>query len=265
MFPMEWFGYAGAALMGLTLGLIGGGGSILTVPILVYLFKIGGASATFHSLLVVGVCALVGMLPYARRGLVQFRTALIFLVPAMMGVAFSRRLVLPSIPSNFSVAGLDVSKDILVLVSFALVMIIAAASMILKRQVGHPDGKHLLRTAGNGLGVGALTGFVGAGGGFLIVPALVNGVRIPMEKAVGTSLLIIGINSLFGFLGDFASGMPVAWSVMVPVTAIALLGIVVGTRLNAFISPQKLKTGFGWFVLVVGTLILLKQMMELSS
>lgn len=243
--------------MGLTLGLIGGGGSILSVPILVYLFKVSGSSATYQSLFIVGVCAAVGVIPFARRKLVEFKTSLMFFFPAVIGVFFSRRIILPALPAN---------KDLIILMAFATVMLAASWSMIRKRPAGNSKAKERrpARIALSGVSVGAITGFVGAGGGFLIVPALVNGVGLSMEKAVGTSLLIIAMNSLSGFAGDFIAGMPVDWNLILPFLGIALIGIFAGTYLNRFIPGAKLKTGFGWFVLTLGTFMIVKQLSQLA-
>lgn len=265
---MVILGYSSAVLMGFVLGLIGGGGSILTVPIFVYLFGIEAVDATFYSLFVVGVSALAGVAPYRRRGLVDFRTGFTFIFPAIGGVALSRRLILPSIPDHFSFLELSVSKDALVLVAFASVMIAAAGSMIWNGTSEKPRNRSAPRpflAILTGFGVGSVTGFVGAGGGFLIVPALITALKIPVQKAIGTSLLIIALNSLFGFSSDWASGYHVDWVVVVPFAAIALVGIQFGSSMNRHLSPKALKPAFGWFVLVIGGLILAQQLAKFAA
>lgn len=252
---MEALGYFGAATMGLTLGLIGGGGSILTVPILAYLFKIPAAAATYYSLFIVGVCAAFGVIPFAKRKLVEVRTSLLFFLPALIGVLFSRRFILPRLPE---------SKDAIILSAFAIVMLAASWSMIRKKTPAESKlaKQRSKRIALSGMGVGLVTGFVGAGGGFLIVPALVSGVGISMEKAIGTSLLIIALNSLSGFVVDLIAGMSVEWNLILPFLGVSLIGIFAGTYLNRFVSSSKLKTGFGWFVLTLGSIMIIKQISE---
>lgn len=266
---MIW-GNLSAILMGTVLGLIGGGGSILTVPILVYFFQFPGTAATYHSLFIVGVCAAIGVIPFSRRGLVRIRTALIFLLPAILGVRAARRWILPAIPNQLSLFSIDLSKDLLILVAFAIVMVIASVAMIhgnsnREQTLPIPDQRDVrIHTGILGLGVGLLTGFVGAGGGFLIVPSLVHGLRLPIESAVGTSLLIIALNSLSGFLGDWLQGVPVHWKLILPFTTLAMGGIFLGTYLNRAIPATQLKRGFGWFVLVVGTFMLGQQILALT-
>lgn len=265
---MMVLGGVGAMLMGIVLGLIGGGGSILTVPILVYFFNFPGTSATYHSLFIVGICAALGVLPFFRRKLVEFRVALFFLFPALLGMRIARRLVLPWIPERFLFFSYPFSKDLLILSTFAMMMILAARAMLrVQQEVLQPDlsQRHFLRVGANGLGVGFLTGFVGAGGGFMIVPALTNGVNLSMERAVGTSLMIIAFNSLSGFLGDWMEGVPVHWDLMIPVTVIAMIGILLGTYLHARIPSRRLKPLFGWFVLIVGTGMFVQQLMAWIS
>ncbi|MEW6057344.1 MAG: sulfite exporter TauE/SafE family protein [Bdellovibrionota bacterium] len=251
-------GYFGAAVMGVTLGLLGGGGSILAVLIFAYLFNVSATAATYYSLFIVGVCSAIGVIPFAQRRLVEVKTALLFFVPAAIGVFFSRRIILPRLPEN---------KDMIILVAFAIVMLAASWSMIRKKAPAkiHMKKNHLGRITLNGVGVGIATGFVGAGGGFLIVPALVNGIGLSMEKAVGTSLFIIALNSLSGFTGDLIAGIPVQWNLVLPFLCVALVGMVAGTHLNRFVSSIKLKSIFGWFVLTLGSLIIIKQFLELTD
>ena len=263
-------GYLGAGVMGTTLGLIGGGGSILAVPLLVYLFGFSGSQATFSSLFVVGICAGAGAIPFARRRLVATQTAMLFFVPSLLGVLISRRALLPALPATVSIGNaVSISKDLLILCLFGGVMLAASGSMIRKtvpKQTSsslHPTVA-LVKTLLTGVAVGITTGFVGAGGGFLIVPALVNGLSLSMERAVGTSLLIIALNSLLGFFSDWLTGATVPWASILPFTFFALVGILLGTALNRKIPVNKLKPAFGWFVLVLGAAMILKQIYELK-
>lgn len=249
-------GYLSAILMGLVLGLIGGGGSVLAVPILVYLFKVPGAEATFYSLFIVGVCAAVGAMPLSKRGLVVAKTGLLFFLPSVVGVLFSRRVLLPALPGNFDIAGRAFTKDLLILILFGVVMIAASWSMLRKIPAGakkSTSGTTPAKTGFTGVIVGAITGFVGAGGGFLIVPALVNELSLPIEKAIGTSLFIIALSSLSGFSGELLAGARVNWALVLPFLVVSLAGVSAGTYLNRFIPGSKLKPAFGWFVLFLGT------------
>ncbi|MDP2188094.1 MAG: sulfite exporter TauE/SafE family protein [Sphingobacteriaceae bacterium] len=257
-------GYFAAALIGLSLGLIGGGGSILTVPVLVYLFGIDAVTATAYSLFVVGATSLVGAFPKYKDGLVDLKTALIFGAPSILAVYFTRAYLVPFIPDQvLSIGDFDLSKRLLLMGLFALLMVFASISMIRNKkpvvqatsgEQGFKYGLILIE----GAVVGVLTGLVGAGGGFLIIPALVLFTGLPMKKAVGTSLLIIAAKSLIGFTGDLGHLQP-DWQLLLIVTGIAIIGILLGNRLARQIDGDKLKKGFGWFVLVMGIYILIKE------
>lgn len=265
---MMILGSVSSILMGIVLGLIGGGGSILTVPILVYFFNFSGVTATYHSLFVVGICAAIAVIPFSYRNLVEFKTAGVFLLPAWIGVRIARRIVLPWIPKDLHFNSLYFSKDLLILVTFGLVMVLAAFSMIRVQSKKNNviKGKKLtFRIGMNGIFVGFLTGFVGAGGGFLIVPSLVNGVGLPIEKAVGTSLLIIALNSIFGFLGDWFQGSLVQWNFIIPFTGLSVIGILFGSYLNRWVPASRLKSGFGWLVLIVGSSMLFQQILTIKK
>lgn len=255
--------------MGITLGLMGGGGSILTVPIMVYLFSFSPIVATGYSLFVVGLTALIGSAMYIRKGDIDFKVGFFFAIPSVIGVNVSRGLIIPAIPDIiFSVAGFTLSKEILIMITFAALMMAASYSMIKKRK----DQKQiitqsLMRTvfiAAQGFIVGAVAGFVGAGGGFLIIPALVIFAGLSMRVAVGTSLMIIALQSLIGFAGDISRGAAVEWTFLMTVAAVAILGIIVGSTYAHKIKEQKLKVVFGWFVLLMGATILIEQIYNLS-
>ncbi|MCB2380220.1 sulfite exporter TauE/SafE family protein [Hymenobacter sp. BT635] len=266
---LPYFGYFAAIFIGLSLGIMGGGGSILTVPVLVYLMGVSPVLSTAYSLFVVGSTSVVGAWGYFRKGLVSLKTALVFLLPSLAAVFAVRKLLMPAIPHElFTVGSLVFTKDLLVLVAFAVLMVVAAVSMIRSKQAEEVldeelHTKHAFNyplVLGIGLVVGTLTGFVGAGGGFLIIPALVLGARLPMKLAVGTSLAIIALNSLIGFTGDLSAGTPIAWTFLAGFLAFALGGIVLGTYLARFIPGAKLKPAFGWFTLAMGTFILLREL-----
>ncbi len=260
---LELFGYVAAAFIGLSLGLIGGGGSILTVPVLVYLFGVDAVTATAYSLFIVGATSLVGAWPKHKEGLVDLKTALAFGAPSIVAVYLTRAWLVPFIPDPvFSLGEYELSKRLLLMGLFAVLMVFASLSMIRDKKAvattpsgqGFRWGLILLE----GAVVGVLTGLVGAGGGFLIIPALVQFTGLPMKKAVGTSLLIIAAKSLIGFTGDLGQIAP-NWQLLGVVTAIAIGGILIGNILARQIDGQKLKKGFGWFVLVMGIYILLKE------
>jgi len=249
----------------LALGIMGGGGSILTVPVLVYLLGVSPVLSTAYSLFIVGSTALVGAAGYFRRGLVALPTALVFLGPSLVAVFLTRRVLVPAIPyALFTVGHLLVTKDLLVLVAFALLMVAAATSMIWRTAAnGGPaaSNSNYPLVLGIGAVVGTLTGFVGAGGGFLIIPALVLGARLPIQRAVGTSLAIIALNSLIGFAGDLGAGRAIDWAFLLVFLAFALTGIGLGTYLARFIPGARLKPAFGWFTLAMGTFILAKELL----
>jgi uncharacterized membrane protein YfcA len=263
-------GYFAAIFIGLALGILGGGGSILTVPVLVYLMGVSPVLSTAYSLFVVGSTSVMGAWGYFRKGLVSLRTAVVFLLPSLLAVFAVRKVLMPAIPYEvFTVGSILFTKDLLVLVAFAVLMVVAAVSMIRSQPGEEVSSDELLiqpafnypLVLGIGLVVGTLTGFVGAGGGFLIIPALVLGARLPMKLAVGTSLAIIALNSLIGFTGDLSAGTPIAWPFLAGFLAFALGGIVLGTYLACFIPGAKLKPAFGWFTLAMGTFILTKELL----
>lgn len=266
---MEILGYFATFVMGIILGLMGGGGSILTVPIMVYLFGFSPTVATGNSLLVVGVTALIGSAMYIRKKEVDFKTGFFFAVPSVIGVNISRGLIIPNIPELiFSFNDFSLTKEILILATFAILMIAASYSMIKnktqsKQKLTLPLVQIAL-IALQGLIIGLIAGFVGAGGGFLIIPALVLLAGLTMRVAVGTSLMVIALQSLFGFAGDVSRGVNFEWSLLAIVATIAILGIIVGSSLSHKIKEQKLKTAFGWFVLFMGVSILIEQFRHLS-
>lgn len=253
------FGFLAAVVIGVTLGLIGGGGSILTVPALVYLVGVAPVPATAYSLFIVGLTALVGAVAYMRSGLVNYRTAVVFGVPSFISVFFTRSFIVPAIPEElFSIGSWTITRDIGIMLLFALLMIAASVSMIRK---GRPEteGEEIRYNYPmiflEGLVVGVLTGMVGAGGGFLIIPALVVLARLPMKLAVGTSLLIIAVKSLVGFTGDMLT-MQIDWGFLALFSVFAVVGILLGSRLTRYISGARLKPAFGWFTLAMGVYII---------
>ena len=260
---MEILGYFAALLIGVSLGLVGSGGSILTVPVLVYLLGVNPVLATAYSLFIVGATSLAGVITKYKEGLVNMKTAIVFGIPSIIAVFLTRKYIIPLIPDEvFSIAGFVITKSILLMLVFALMMLAASFSMIKKKKIIGDNGKQEFNypiILAEGAAVGLLTGLVGAGGGFLIIPALVLFSKLPMKQAIGTSLLIIAAKSLIGFTGDIFN-YTMDWTLLITVTVIAITGIFVGNRLSNKIDGDKLKRGFGWFVLVMGVYIIIKEL-----
>ena len=250
---MTILGYLLAVLMGLTLGLIGAGGSILTVPILVYLLGIKPVVATGYSLLVVGIAALTGAIRYFRHGLVNIRAALMFAIPAMLTVLATRSFIVPAIPDSI----LGIHKDVFIMLLFATLMIVAALFMFKPLNIEatpHPQ-MTAIRAAKlifGSAGIGLLTGMVGAGGGFLIIPTLIALFGLHVKEAIGTSLMIIAINSLVGFNGDISAGIPFDWHLLGLFIGMTLLGMLIGTSLAKYAKAENLKKIFAVFTLLIG-------------
>jgi uncharacterized membrane protein YfcA len=270
---MEIIGYIGAILMGLSLGLIGGGGSILTVPILVYLFQVDPVLATAYSLFIVGITSLIGSGSHMRLGNIHWRTAIVFGIPSILAVYATRAWLVPALPDPLlSMGETAVSKAMGILVFFALIMVAAAYSMIKKPKVPLGPNEPVDEAIkfnyplilGEGVVVGVLTGIVGAGGGFLIIPALVLLAKLPMKQAVGTSLIIIAAKSLLGFTGDLKGGEAMDWGFLWLFSAVAIVGILIGSVLSKRIPNEKLKPAFGWFVLVMGVYIIGRELSHLN-
>ncbi|GAB1307364.1 sulfite exporter TauE/SafE family protein [Urechidicola sp. KH5] len=258
-------GYLGALIIGVVLGLIGGGGSILTLPVLVYLLHINPVTATAYSLFVVGVSSTVGVFKNLKKGLVDFKTAFIFAVPSFIAVFLTRKFILPAIPETiWTVNSFVLTKDVAIMIFFAVIMLFASFSMI-KGKCEHCDkldddsiSYNYPMIVVEGIFVGTVTGVVGAGGGFLIIPALVLLAKLPMKRAVATSLFIIAIKSLIGFLGDI-SHMQIDWEFLLLFSGFSVIGMFIGVYLNKFIKGEKLKKGFGLLTLLMGIYILLKE------
>lgn len=263
---MEILGYFLAVVMGLSLGLLGGGGSILTVPILVYILAIDPVLATAYSLFVVGATSVVGAVRKSSQKLVDWKTGLVFALPSLLAVFATRYWLVPWLPEVFFTWGsFALSKEVAIMSFFALVMLLASYSMI----KGRKDAPASSETKSfnypliliEGAIVGTVTGIVGAGGGFLIVPALVILVGLPVKIAIGTSLVIIAIKSLIGFLGDLGSGQLIDWLFLLKFTSLSVLGMFIGIYLTRLVSAAALKKAFGWFVLVMGIVILVRELL----
>lgn len=257
---MELLGYFASVLIGFSLGLLGGGGSILTVPVLFYLFGINAVLATAYSLFIVGSTSLVGSVSYFRKNQIALSTIIAFGLPSVIAVFLTRRFVVPAIPEVlFTLDGFVLTKGLLLLLLFAVLMLVASYSMIRGRRIKENAPKvrtHVLII--QGVCIGMVTALVGAGGGFLIIPVLVNMLHLPMKTAIGTSLAIIALNSLLGFVFSLPF-ITVNWLQLIIITGIAILGIYLGSFVATKIDGKKLKPAFGWFVLIMGTYILITE------
>lgn len=260
----DFIGYALAVLVGISLGLIGSGGSILSVPILVYIMKVEPVLATAYSLFTVGITALVGGLQKAKQQAVDFKKVLFFGMPTVVSVFITRKFIVPNIPEKITVLeNYSIQKSVLIMIVFAIVMLFASIKMIQPISVVTPAEKQKkpqnFKIVILALFIGLVAGFVGAGGGFLIIPVLVFYTDVSMKKAIGTSLFIIAMQSLLGFTGDLQSHLQIHWNVLLTFTTSSVIGIFVGNYLSKNTSGEKLKTSFGWFVLSMGIYIFVKE------
>lgn len=262
----EIIGYIAAILIGVSLGMVGSGGSILTVPVLVYLMHVNPLLATTSSLFIVGTTSLAGGLRAYSRKQVDFRAITEFGFPSIFSIFITRHYILPELPDTIiRIGNTSISKEIFLMLVFAILMLVASITMILSKE---KPVEETIRTTRKhavfpliilGLLIGCITGLLGAGGGFLIIPTLVLFLKIPMKKAVGTSLLLIAINSLFGFLFSLKQ-FRFDWTLLLCFTVLATIGIFIGSKLAAKIPGNTLKRGFGLFVLIMGIYIIVKEL-----
>jgi uncharacterized membrane protein YfcA len=259
---LEIFGYLSSVLIGVVLGLLGGGGSILSIPILVYIFNIEPVLASAYSLFIVGTTSFVGAIPKYRQHLVNLRTGILFGIPSIITIFCTRKWIVPSLPDAiWQTSHFTITKRMLLLGLFAILMVLAAIPMIRgkKEMTSRNRRFRIVLVMLEGVIIGFLTGMVGAGGGFLIIPALVFLTGLKFKTAVGTSLFIIAINSLLGFLGDVIN-YTIDWSLLLRITAFAVLGILIGHYLTRYFTGIKLRKTFGWFTLVMGCYILVREL-----
>lgn len=262
--------YLASLLIGVSLGLLGSGGSVLTVPVLVYLFSVDAVAATAYSLFIVGLTSAIGAIKYLRAGLVNLKTAVIFGIPAIVAVYVTRAFILPAIPNElFTIGDFVLSKSVFLLLLFALLMLFSSIGILKQgsekeKETEKEDGNvaqkfnyPLILLEGSVLGI--ITGLVGAGGGFLIIPALVLFSRLPMKEAVGTSLLIIAAKSLIGFTGE-SSETIIDWQLLLSVSALAIIGLFLGVLMSKKIEESKLKPIFAVFIFLMGIAILVKEL-----
>lgn len=261
---LEILGYILSLLIGISLGLIGSGGSILAVPILVYMFGVTPESATTHSLFIVGITSVVATFKHHRLGNLKIKEAFIFAIPSVIVLLLTRKFILPAMPEIiFQNDAFTLTKHTLIMVVFSVLMILAAVSMIQRKKEPKTGEASATRLAFIGFLVGIVTGFLGAGGGFLIVPALLFYGRLGLKHAIATSIFIITTNSLIGFAGDLINGVHFDKMLLVKVSAMAIVGMFLGIAFSKKIDGRKLKPIFGWFVLIMGVFITLKELFHL--
>ena len=261
---LEFIGFFGAFLTGIVIGLFGGGGSILAVPIFVYLFKLNPVIATSYSMFVVGSSAAIGTLINLKKKLVEYNTALIFTLPALVSVFLTRRFVIPNIPDVLlSFESFDMTKEMGLMLFFSSIIMLSSVLMMKKTKTEPTTNTTSKKSYGLlifiGLGIGVLTGLVGAGGGFIIVPALVLFARLTIKQAVATSLIIITFNSLIGFSSDL-SILKIEWDFLMLFTALSILGIFVCTYISNYERESTLKTNSARFLIVMAAVIIFKEL-----
>lgn len=265
---MEIAGYIAAVFIGIVLGMMGGGGSILTVPVLVYLLHLDPITATTYSLFIVGITSLTGGARAYVKKQVDFKAVSEFGIPSIFSIFITRHYILPAIPEKlFSIGKTDFTRDTMLMIIFAVLMFTASLFMILdhddennEQPVSQHRNSKILPLALWGLAIGLITGLLGAGGGFLIIPALVLFVKLPMKTAIGTSLVIIAINSIFGFLFSLKQ-TSLDWKILLIFTGLAIIGIYLGSLFGEKIRGKTLKKWFGWFVVIMGIYILVKELL----
>ncbi|UVD78208.1 sulfite exporter TauE/SafE family protein [Myroides albus] len=257
---LAFIGYGLALLIGISLGLIGSGGSILTVPILVYIMKVEPFVATAYSLFIVGSTALIGGIKNYIDKKVDLKAVVLFGIPSLIAVFITRAYLLPLIPPFISIGAWNIDKNMALMVLFALVMFTSATKMIKPAKASkiQNDNPRVFNLVIQGILIGLLAGTVGAGGGFLIIPALVLFTNMPMRMAVGTSLCIVAVQSLIGFLGDLSHTL-IDWTLLLTFSGISIIGIFIGIYLTRFVPDNNLKKGFGYFVLTMAIYILIKE------
>ncbi|TDR18243.1 sulfite exporter TauE/SafE family protein [Flavobacterium cheniae] len=258
---MEILGYVGALFIGLVLGLTGGGGSILTVPILVYLMSISPVTATAYSLFIVGTTSTFGAIQNYRKNLVDIKNGFIFAIPSFIAVYLTRKFVVPRIPEIIIESPILITKNTFLMLFFAVIMVFGALSVLKKKSQdnNNEEKRNLILIGIQTFTIGIIIGLVGAGGGFLIIPSLILFAKLPMRKAVGTSLFIIAMNSLVGFIGD-VQNLEIDWVFLLTFSAISVVGIFIGMYLTKYTNESQLKKIFAYFVLVMAAIILLKEM-----
>ncbi|MCI0922306.1 sulfite exporter TauE/SafE family protein [Sphingobacterium rhinopitheci] len=252
-----------AIFVGITLGMIGSGGSIMTVPILVYVLGINPVLATTYSLLIIGTTSLVGAVSALQHKTIDFNKVIYFGLPSMLTVFLVRSYILPLVPDEFLIWGYAIHQENVLMVIFAIIMLYSAVSMIQGKRIDifpNIDKGNVFYIVIQGIMVGTVTGVVGAGGGFLIIPVLINSFGLTIKRAVSTSLVLITINSLIGIIGDIDRLNQFDWKLIISYILLSIIGLFIGFRLSNRIDNSVLKRGFGIVVFVLSIFILIQEL-----
>ena len=257
-------GFALVFFIGVIMGTIGAGGSILTSAVLVYVFCISPVLSASYTLLNVCTISIIGFVQYYRKGLVDINMGLLYALPTLLMVFCMRRFIMPAIPDIiFSNERFTITKNLLVMLAFSLLMITIAWSMI-RRPVYTPAVNQKRPSSFvmilPGIFTGLLTGFAGAGGGFVIVPALVFFGGLEIKKAIGTSLFIIAINTSTGFIGDYSAGVNYDWFFLIKLVAATVAGMVLSGRIMVKMSNEKLRRLFAYTILTMGCWVIIREL-----
>lgn len=259
---LEILGYIAAVVMGAVFGVIGSGASVLTMPILVYLMGFPPVIATAYSLVLVGTSAALGSIHYYRQGFIDASAVLFFGGPSILTAYLTRAWLMPILPNPILNSPIYISKNILIMAVFCILLAIAGSMLLWndrvrapKKKVYHPMGWIFLE----GSVIGCITALVGAGGGFLIIPALVLFLGLPMKKAIGTSLLIIALKSLIGFLGDVQNGITLKEHVVLLLITATLIGMWAATQVAHLFDGEKLQRVFAYGLLILAAAIFIKE------
>jgi uncharacterized membrane protein YfcA len=258
---MDYLGYFALIGIGLILSLTGAGGSLLSLPILVYLFSLDVVTASSYSLFIVGTTSLIGAWLEHKRHRVDFRTGIVFGIFSVISIFVTRTWIVPRIPDEILLSdSLTVTKRVLMLGIFALLAISSSAIILLKHTwtTSHTAESRLKFLIPTGIVTGIVVGLAGVGGGFLILPSLLLFARLPFKPAVGTTLLIIGFNSMLGFLGDVIN-YPINWLFLLLITCFSIVGMLLGHLYSARMPRHYIRLAFGWIVLTVAVAMLARE------
>ena len=262
---LEIIGYFSALFVGLVIGTLGGGGSILAVPILVVFFQMEPQNATVYSLFIVGVTSLFGAIQHFKAKLINPLNTLLFGIPAVISISITRLLIVPTIPEKLQLGSVSFEKNAFIMLLFAILMVLASIPMIRgqKEHSGTKKNRPAILVIFGAI-IGFISGLVGAGGGFMIIPSLSIFMKVPIKNAIATSIVIIAINSLSGFTAElFTPNLKLNWVILLGFTLIATAGLIIGLKLNHRIQSAKLKKGFGIFVLLIGITILVTEILSI--
>lgn len=256
-------GYILAIIIGLSMGIMGSGGSIMTLPIFVYLFHIDPSHALVYSLFTIGVTALLGSINHIKNKQIDYRSTFLFIIPSLLFIYLTKQLILPYIPTTFHFGKTDINSSQIIMFLFAFVILSSSYAMINMNHESFSKNKlSYFKIMLTGAFIGLLTSLFGAGGGFIIVPALVVLLGNSIHQATSTSLFIIAINSIFGFLTNYIHFYDVNWTTLIIFTVITLIGLIIGIQIKPKLNSQKMKISFGYILGIIGFSIATIEMMH---